>query len=257
MKKLFILFILFISLVVAAGALVFFKPGLPNAQAMQLAPLSHKESQLLSNGNILIKEIKPNPGNKIKGKSFEARVLIHSNLDHVYQTLTQFEHYDQFMPQVKKTRVLWRKRKEAVVNYTLKVPFGGERKYRLRMTSSKNKEDATIEWKMIPWPELSPKETIGDTEGYWMLKKSGDDILLLYRVYVDPGQIPKGLEWLVNKYYKKNIPALLDALRRQTTDRPKKTKKSNHFDDNHLSIKPLCQTSLESKTSQQKSESVI
>lgn len=263
MRKPTLLFVLLVSISVAASWILF-KPNTSNIQAMEAMPaqlrLSHSDIMLLGTGKVLVNEMKINPGRKTRGKTYEARILLESDFNHIYETLTKFECCDKYMPNVKKSTVISRKKGEAVVNYTLGMPFGMVKKYRLRMTYLKNKEDAIIRWKLLPWPELSKKETIGDTEGYWMLKKitgKKNSVLLTYRVYADPGNIPKGFEWIVNRFTKKSIPDLMTAVKLRTSQQAEKAAPRKERLKCHLSYKPLHHTSFDSKIFHPKSEALV
>lgn len=263
MRKPTLLFIAVTGCFLAAAAYAFVAPNSPRTQASESSPLSGAEAKLLSRGNILVKEIPQGPARENGGKTYEARAFIQSDLKRVYDNLTRFECCDRYMPHIKKSEVLWRKKGEAVVNYTFQAPFTKPKKYRLHMTYSKKKDEAVIRWKMIPWPGLQPKETIRDTQGYWILKnagpvsgkKSDNRVLVIYRVYADPGNIPAGLEWIINAFTKKSIPALIQAVRRRTSDRPGNLEAGNVR--RHSSYKPLLITPVEEKNTSTSPQKLI
>ena len=262
MRKPTLLVVLLVSISVATSWLLF-KPNTSNIQAMEAMPaqlrLSHSDIMLLGTGKVLVNEMKTNPSRKVRGKTYEARILLESDFNHIYETLTKFECCDKYMPNVKKSTVISRKKGEAIVNYTLGMPFGMIKKYRLRMSYFKNKEEAIIRWKLLPWPELSEKETIGDTEGYWMLKKIAGKktgVLLTYHVYADPGNIPKGFEWIVNRFTKKSIPDLMTAVKLRTSQHTRKTAPRSEKLKCHLSYKPLHHTFFDPKAPRQGNEAL-
>ena len=256
-----LLLVLLIGFAIAASFLLF-KPNTSNIQAMEAMPLqlSHSDIMLLGTGKAIMDEIKMNPAPKTHGKTYQARILLDSDLNHAYDILTRFECCDKYMPNVKKSTVLSRKKGEAVVNYTLGMPFGIVKKYRLQMKYSKSENEAIIRWKMLPWPELSPKEMIGDTQGYWMLKKIDgrkNEVLLTYRVYAEPGNIPKGFEWIVDHFTKKSIPLLMQAVKLRTSKQAEKIARKNANFKCHLSYKALQQTSFDSRVAHQKNEVLV
>lgn len=123
---------------------------------------------------------------------------------------------------------------------------------------SKKEEEAVIRWTLIPWPELNPKETIRHTEGYWLIKKAEgfkNRALLIYRVSADPGDIPPGLEWIVNFVTKNSIPDLMESVRQYVSDPAVLPADSN--ERRHLSHKPLLSASFEQKVPRQNPETLM
>jgi uncharacterized membrane protein len=142
-------------------------------------------------------------------KTFEAVGLIKATVSDVYQVLVKFEDYPKFMPNVSKCEVLQKTDDTAILNYTLSLPLGKTKKYRLKMTFQNDKRRATLKWKLIEWQGLKKSETIEDTTGYWLLKaypEKAEHIISLYHVYTDPGPIPLGLGWIVDILTKNSIP---------------------------------------------------
>jgi uncharacterized membrane protein len=169
-------------------------------------------------GDVIVSQI--SSGN-YKGKTFEASGIINASLDDVYQVLVDFDDYDKFMPHIKNTEVLKKNSKYAVLNYTLGLPLGKIRKYRLYMTYSKNDDTAMIEWKMMEWPGINKSETINDTNGYWLLKNrppGKNRVLALYHVYTDPGHIPWGLGWIIDLLIKRSVPNVVKKTRMRVYD---------------------------------------
>jgi hypothetical protein len=168
--------------------------------------LVQQERELLSNGDVVLREV----SNGKKGaKTFEAVGLIKATVSDVYQVLVEFEDYPKFMPNVSKCEVLKRTDDTAILNYTLGLPLGKTKKYRLNMTFQNDTSSATLKWKLIEWQGLKKSETIEDTTGYWLLKEypeKAEHVIALYHVYTDPGSIPLGLGWIVDILTKNSIP---------------------------------------------------
>jgi len=259
MRKIFALLVLFITVLFIGSTYLFFQPETPVTMAMDVTPPSAAEYKLLSAGKILIRELRSNSKHI---KSYEAQAMAHCDLNRIYQTIIDFEHSAEFMPLVTKAEVLERKKSEAVVNYTLKLAVTGmTKKYRLKMTFSKKRDEAMIRWHLIPWPGLSPKETIRNTEGMWILKsmpKSKNRVLLIYRVTADPGKIPPGCKWIVNLLTKHSIPELVEAIKQRAlgTNSSAQTIKSAAavIERLHLSYKPLMRTPIDRKLPHHTSE---
>ena len=124
--------------------------------------LNRSSEERLLQGEVIVSQISSRSN---KGRTFEAAGIINASIDDVYQVLVNFDDYDTFMPHIHNTEVLKQNSENAVLNYTLGLPLGKIRKYRLYMTYSKNNDTAMVEWKMIEWPGIKKSETINDTTG--------------------------------------------------------------------------------------------
>ena len=73
---------------------------------------------------------------------------------------------------------------ESVLNYTLTLPMGKIKKYRLRIFVTETEgQISLIRWQLKEWPGLKTAETIMDTNGYWRIKeKTKNRSLVLYHV---------------------------------------------------------------------------
>lgn len=183
-------------------------PTVPNEKAIAATniELVQQERELLSSGDVVLREV---TNGKKRGKTFEAVGLIKATVSDVYQVLVKFEDYPKFMPNVSKCEILQRTDDRAILNYTLSLPLGKIKKYRLNMTFQNYKSRATLKWKLIEWQGLKKSETIEDTTGYWLLKEypeKAEHIIALYHVYTDPGPIPVGLGWIVDILTKNSVP---------------------------------------------------
>ena len=81
---------------------------------------------------------------KKRAKTFEAVGLIKATDSDVYRVLIKFEDYPKFMPNVSKCEVLKRTDDTAILNYTLGLPLGTVKKYRLNMTFQNDKRSAIL-----------------------------------------------------------------------------------------------------------------
>ena len=180
----------------------------PNEKAIAATTIElvQQERELLSKGDVVLREV---THGKKGAKTFEAVGLMKATVSDVYQVLVKFEDYPKFMPNVSKCEVLKRTDDTAILNYTLGLPLGKIKKYRLNMTFKNDKSRATLKWKLIEWKGLKKSETIQDTTGYWLLKEypeKAEHVIALYHVYTDPGPIPRGLGWIVDILTKNSIP---------------------------------------------------
>ena len=187
--------------------MVFF--ALKNAFAISL---TDPERKLLEQGEITVKEI-PTTGKE--GKTFEAVGLIHAPRAKVIQILTEYEKYPEFMPNVSHIEIVARQNNESVLNYTLTLPLGKIKKYRLRLSLTQpDDRSSRLAWEMEKWPGLQPKETIKDTTGYWLIQdRTENSSLVLYHVYTDPGPVPYGLGWIIDVLSKNSVPEAFEQTR--------------------------------------------
>ncbi len=170
--------------------------------------LTEGEKKLVEQGDIIVRE--DNSLNK-SGRTFEAIALIRASKNIIIQVLTEYEKYPEFMPNVSHVDIFEKKEGEAVLNYTLTLPLGKIKKYRLKITIAEHdNRTSMIQWQMQKWPGLKAAETIKNTTGYWRIEeKSESSSLILYHVYTDPGPIPVGLGWIVDILCKSSVPEAL------------------------------------------------
>lgn len=170
--------------------------------------LNEREKELIDRGEIIVREI--DAGNK-NGRTFEALGVINAPQAQVLQALTDYGKYPEFMPNVSHIEILKQNRNEAVLNYTLTLPLGKIKKYRLRIYITKpDRQTSKIQWQYLIWPGLKMEESIIDTSGYWFIEElSKSSSLVLYHVYTDPGPIPFGLGWIVDVLSKNSVPEAL------------------------------------------------
>lgn len=176
--------------------------------AADFISLAEQEKKLVSQGEIIVREI--NSGGK-KGRTFEAIALVKASRLNILKVLKDYKKYPEFMPNVSRIEIVEQKGNDAVLNYTLTLPMGITKKYRLRLSeNAPAKQLSVLEWQMLKWPELKREDTIADTTGYWRIEEKGANAsLLLYHVYTDPGPVPFGLGWIADALSKKSIPKVL------------------------------------------------
>jgi len=166
-----------------------------NAQVLKTPDnivMTESEKTLVGQGEIIVRELRT--GSK-KGQAFEAIGLANASIGSLVQIVTDYDKYPEFMPNVNKVDILEQAGNTAILDFTLDLPLGKVKKYRLRITLlESDSETAKIQWTSLPWPGLKPEEAIKETSGYWLLKsRSPKMTLLLYQVYTNPGPIPFGL----------------------------------------------------------------
>jgi ribosome-associated toxin RatA of RatAB toxin-antitoxin module len=170
--------------------------------------LTEGERKLVGQGDIAVREIATT--NK-PGRTFEAIGLINAPRNIILQVLTAYENYPEFMPNVSRIDIVEQRGDETVLNYTLTLPMGKIKKYRLKISlTAHDKQASMLHWQLQRWPGLKTAETIRDTTGYWRIEeKTKNSSLVLYHVYTDPGPIPFGLGWIVDVMSKNTVPEAL------------------------------------------------
>ena len=180
---------------------------LPTAQAAQLDASKFTETQVQ-----LIDQSKADSN----GKTFAAGTILNAPVAKVCATIQAYEDYPSFMPNTTKAKVTRQPDESALVDFTLNLPLGKVKKYRLKMIPKVSPATCNLSWKLQPWEGLKQEETIADTSGYWELTALADNpakTVVKYQVFTDPGPVPMGLGWIVDSMSKDSIPKMMDALR--------------------------------------------
>jgi len=167
--------------------------------------LTDQEKKLIEQGDIIVREVKTVGKD---GKTFEAIGLINAFKGTILQVLSEYEKYPEFMPNVSHVEIVGQIGNESILDYTLTLPLGKIKKYRLRIAVSEpESRSSLIKWQLQNWAELKTEETIRDTSGFWRIEEiSRNSSLVQYHVYTDPGPIPFGLGWIVDVLSKNSVP---------------------------------------------------
>lgn len=194
-----------------AGLLLF--PTLLHAD--NLISLTASEEARITKGDTIVRDLASAVNS---GRTFEAIGLIQANPGDVMQVLQDYEKYPEFMPNVSKIQIVEQRGAATVLNYTLTLPLGIVRKYRLKISpSAPGAQVVSLDWQLQKWPELKSEETITDTSGYWRIVEKGENkSLVLYHVYTDPGPVPFGLGWVVDVLSKNSVPDVLKQTKQRT-----------------------------------------
>jgi hypothetical protein len=193
------------SLAVAATLLA----ALP-ASAVSQAPAPG----LLSDGRVHVVE-EANAGQA--GKTFTAFTLMAASVPQLCGTVQDYAAYASYMPNTRSALPVASGDGYVLVDMTLDLPLGQVKKYRLRLEPSSDAGQCKLAWRLVPRAELDKSETIADTSGYWLFKPAagGEQTLVEYHVYADPGPVPFGFGWIVDMMSKRSLPRTLEALRGQ------------------------------------------
>lgn len=181
--------------------------GIYNTQAILGSPaLGGDEMARLQQGEIITYEIEETR----KGQTFEAHAIFPASKQRTVEVITDFANYPNFMPSVARIDILEQNGNQTIINYHLSLPLGKKKRYRLLLMKEEQGGATIIQWKMLDWPEVPEAERIGNTTGFWVLKPYNDNqTLVRYHVYTDPGEIPFGLEWIVEYMSEDSIPDVL------------------------------------------------
>jgi hypothetical protein len=180
----------------------------PQLHAAELISLDINESKLVARGEIVVREV-TSIGQK--GRAFEAIGFINASGNSIVKVLKDYKKYPEFMPNVSNIEIIEQGKNESQLNYTLALPMGKIKKYRLRMSERAPEKNVFIlEWRMLKWLELPAEDTIADTTGYWLIDEKRENLsLVMYHVFTDPGPVPFGLGWIVDVLSKKSVPDVL------------------------------------------------
>lgn len=131
-----------------------------------------------------------------EGRRIVATGEVETRPEIVFDVLSDFEHYPDFMPYVEESRVLSRKGNSEVVTYArIAPPFVSDRDYllRVRMTrgTASNSSVFEIEWEAVPevQPEVEGVVRIKLNEGSWhgAPLAGGARTRLTYTLLTNPG----------------------------------------------------------------------
>lgn len=196
------------------------------AQEPQEIVLSPAESQEILQGQIVVRRI-PNPGRK--GRTYEAVGVIQGTLEEVYAILTDYRAYRELHDTLTIISVRDESDTAAVVEYSLDLPLGMKKIFRMRYAAQKGAHDFFVSWQKLPWPELKPRHAVTDTSGFWRVRElESGGLLAAARIYADPGPVPLGLKGLALSLTKKRLPAMIRSVRRRLVRLRTLSSRANH-----------------------------
>jgi len=170
----------------------------------------------LSGGTVHVAEA---PSAGLPGKAFTAWTLVQASVPRLCAMVQDYPSYASYMPNTKSALPVGEGDGYVLVDMTLDLPLGQQKKYRLRL-EQQPQPDATqckLAWRLVP-TGLAPADTIADTSGYWLftpIPGESGKTLIEYHVYADPGPVPFGFGWIVEMMSKRSLPRTLEALRAQ------------------------------------------
>lgn len=162
------------------------------------------------------------PASGAPGKTWQAGTIIAAPMPKICALIQDYASYPAFMPNMAKAVIVKADAGGTQADFTLNLPLGKTKQYRLQMSPVVSAQSCRLAWKMLPRSDLKPDETIADTSGYWLLTPLPADpakTVLRYQVYSDPGSVPVGLGWIVDMLGKDSLPKTLEAVRSQVKSR--------------------------------------
>lgn len=200
----------------AAIALASPGPAIAAATANSATAPQAPDLASLSGGTVQVAEA-PSPG--LPGKAFTAWTLVQSPVPRLCAMVQDYASYPSYMPNTKSALPVGEGDGYVLVDMTLDLPLGQQKKYRLRLEQQQQPDDTQckLAWRLVP-TGLAPADTIADTTGYWLftpIPGASGKTLIEYHVYADPGPVPYGFGWIVEMMSKRSLPRTLEALRAQ------------------------------------------
>jgi len=189
------------------------------AEEMLLAPdfqLTDKVVQQIYSGKVFVDAV---PTGKTHVKRVHTALLVDAPASLIFNVITDYDHLHEFMPYLERTEVLESSETGAVVNYFLDLPFGVNKRYRLRLIYEAQEAYLKISWVLVEWGDvLAADQTIKATEGYWILEpaQEQDKTMVYYYTQTDPGEVPFGLGWIVDYLSDSTIIQLLKNTRQRS-----------------------------------------
>ena len=130
-------------------------------------------------------------------------IVINAPIEKVFDVITQYEQYTQFLPEVKEVRTSNRQGNEVNVHY--KVDLMKTVKYTIR---SKEERPTRMSWTFVEG------EFMKDNKGSWVLEPEGEGkTKATYTVEMALGAlVPKSI---VNALVETSLPKMMDAFKRR------------------------------------------
>ena len=161
---------------------------------------------------------------KISGKKIR-EVLAMAELElsarRLFTAISDYDHYSEFMPYVKKSRVLQQENNKSQVFQELDFPWPiANRHYTIDLTADTTQSDQGhyfVSWSLAQKEPGLPKGKgvpLAINDGYWKLCTVGKNKTYVeYHIHTDPGGILPS--WAVNKSNTKAVPDVFGAVEKR------------------------------------------
>lgn len=135
-------------------------------------------------------------------------------IDDVWATITDVEHFVEFMPYVAEARVVKRTDSGHFEYLRINPPFVSQRDYTLHVTVEQDEGFYQRSWTIANAHGPAPTDNavrLQICDGSWTLRRvDADHTEVTYWIYTDPaGSIPA---WVANRANHQSIPEVLDAV---------------------------------------------
>lgn len=148
-------------------------------------------------------EVKITDPGKGQLKKIVARAYLDASPEQVWQTISHYEHYPQFLPRVASSHIERRNQNVTIATMKLDLPFPMNGTWYTNRYVE-NRTAGTISWKML-------RGSLKSTVGRWKISPQGKGTLVQYDLQTDPG-IPFIPERLIQEGSKRTIPDILRAV---------------------------------------------
>lgn len=189
--------------VVLAAFIVLIAVISSSAAGMAFSRLRFDQNELerLSEGEVLVRVVRSDNGRE---KSVQAAVLIDSHPRHIWKIMLDCNNAPAFVPGLKSCKLLEKRETTEIIEHQVKFTWLLPKvSYVFRATYQ--------HFKRIDFEKISGD--LKEFKGHWVLDQmeGSQKTIVLYSVYLDPGFFVP--QWLVRKALKKDLPAVLLALR--------------------------------------------
>jgi len=140
-----------------------------------------------------------------------AFLVVNAPVAHIFTLITDFKQLPDYAPHVAHISMLHANSEQATVAYTLALPMGIEKRYRLQLDYVEQGQSKQMLWQKTAWQPEDESQRIGQTTGYWLIQATADAnvSIIAYQTITDPGDVPFGLGWIVAYLSDTSIKALL------------------------------------------------
>ena len=175
------------------------------AMAFSRLRFDQNEVERLAEGEVIVRVVQSDSGRK---RSVQGAVLIDSHPRHIWKIMLDCDQTPAFVPGLKSCRLLQKDDTTEIIEHQVKFTWLLPKvSYVFRATYQL--------FQRIDFEKISGD--LKEFEGYWVLDQidGSQKTIVLYSVYLDPGFFVP--QWLVRKVLKKDLPAILIALRNRVS----------------------------------------
>jgi uncharacterized protein YndB with AHSA1/START domain len=160
-------------------------------------------------GDVWVETASPGAGKPREGVG---RGVIEAPPERVFRALTDYGHWSEFMPFLRRSAAAPGPDGSAVAEHVMKLPAPtGERRYKVRLRQKVETGAAGRTW-TVDWAYVPGSGNVKDHHGSWTLTALGPGrTLAVLRLYTDPGGFTP--RWAVDRGTLETIPWIFHGLR--------------------------------------------